>query len=108
VLLLLVAALVPVYRSRNVRWVALADLSTRAIDSLEQATAGRQGGHIVLVDDLSQRFNFDSAFGSLFPEAVRLHLGPAWSGEVVARREEAARPADLVFELAPGGVVRSR
>lgn len=108
VLLLVVAALIPVYRSRNVRWVSLADLSAQTMATLQRETAGRPTGHIVLVDDLSQRFNLDSGFGSLFPEAVRLYLGPAWSGEVVARPDEAARPADLSFNLESDGAIRRR
>ena len=104
VLLVAAAALIPVYRSRNVRWVELAELSERVMTTLEGAAAGREGGHVVLIDDLEQRFNLDAAFGSLFPEAVTLRLGSGWSGEVVARPDEATRPADLTFWLTQGSI----
>ena len=104
-LLVLTTALIPLYRSRNVRWVELAELSARVMTTLEGVAAGRAGGHVVLVDDPDARFNLDSAFGSLFPEAVTLRLGDGWSGEVVAQREEAERVGDLSFQLADGTLV---
>lgn len=104
VLIVAAAVLIPVYRSRNVRWVELAELSERVMTTLEGAAAGREGGHIVLIDDMEQRFNLDGAFGALFPEAVALRLGPGWSGEVVARPDEATRPGDLTFRLTPGAI----
>ena len=67
--------------------------------TLERTTSGRPAGHVVLVDDLGERFNLDSAFGSLFAEAVTLRLGTGWSGEVVARIEEARKPGDVTFAL---------
>ena len=105
VLLVAAAMLVPVYRSRNVRWVAIAELSERILRTLERETAGRAGGHILLVDDRGERLNLDAAFGSLFPQAVRLRLGEGWTGEIVARPEEAQRQGDLAFVLSDGALV---
>jgi hypothetical protein len=103
VLAIAIVALVPVYRSRNVRWVALAELSERVMTTLERDTAGRPSGHVVLVDDPTERFNLDAAFGALFPEAARLRLGDRWSGEVVGHARDARRAGDLTFHLLPAG-----
>jgi hypothetical protein len=106
VLLLLAAVLIPVYRSRNVRWTALAIFSEQVMTTLVRETAGRPGGYLVLIDSDDTRVNLRSAFGGLFPEAARLRLGTAWSGEIVAEPEEAQRPGDLTLRLS--GEVLSR
>jgi hypothetical protein len=98
--------LVPVYRSRNGRWVELAELSERVMSTLQRETAGRSGGHLVLIDAIGERFNLDAAFGALFPDAVRLRLGNGWTGEIAARDEEPKRRADFIFQLSKGALVR--
>lgn len=105
VLAIAVVALVPVYRSRNVRWVALAELSERVMTTLERDTAGRPSGHVVLVDDRAERFNLDAAFGALLPEALRLRVGDAWTGEIVGRVEDARQRGDLTRRLDSGSIV---
>jgi hypothetical protein len=98
-LLLLVVLLIPVYRSRNVRWVSPALVSTETLRTLEAATAGLSPRPIALVDDPAARFNLVSAFGSLLPDAVALTLGEGWPAEIVRDAEDApAHALILRFE----------
>ena len=106
VLLIAAAALIPVYRSRNVRWVEPAELSERVMTTLQRETTGRPAGHVVLVDDVTQRFSLESAFGALFQDAVTLRLDPGWTGEIVTDLAASRRGADLVFRLANGTLDR--
>lgn len=99
-------ALNPVYRSRNVRWVGLAELSERVMTTIAQDASGRTAGHVVIVDSPSERFNLQSAFGALFPEAMRLRVGEEWTGEVVEPPADALRPGDLSYRLSDGALVR--
>ena len=103
VLAIAMVALVPVYRSRNVRWVALAELSERVMTVVQRETAGRPRGHVVLVDAPTERFNLDAAFGALFPEAVRLRVGEGWTGEIVGRVGDVRQRGDPMFQLLPAG-----
>ena len=99
-------ALNPVYRARNVRWTGLAALSERVMTTIQRDASGRSPGHVVLIDAPAERFNLQSAFGALLPEAMRLRVGKGWSGEVVAAATEAQQPADLSYRLADGILVR--
>jgi hypothetical protein len=105
VLMALLLALTPVYRLRNIRWVELADRSTRVMQTLQFATSTHAaGGHVVLVDDPSERFNLGSAFGSLFPDAVSLFLGSGWTGEIAGSAPVATR-STVVYRYQDGGLV---
>ena len=106
-LLVTVFALLPVYRSRNARWVGLADLSERVMTTIARDASGRPAGHVVLVDSPAERFNLQSAFGGLFPEAMRLRVGEGWTGEVVSAPSDAQRPGDLSYRLSDGALVRA-
>lgn len=99
-------ALSPVYRSRNVRWTSLAELSERVMTMIQRGASGRASGHVVVIDAPAERFNLQSAFGGLFPEAMRLRVGAEWTGEVVAAPAEAQRPGDLSYRLSNGRLVR--
>lgn len=103
-LLVIVALLVPVYRSRNERWVGIAEVSARTMQTVGEDTAGRPPGHIVLVDAPEERFNLASAFGNLFPEALRLRTAEGWTGEIVSSPAEAPAAAELVYRLENGGL----
>ena len=107
-LIVLAVALVPVYWSRNVRWVRPAEVSERALQAIRADAAAQPAGHIVLVDAPAERFNLDAAFGALFPEAVRLYGGDAWTGEIVANAAEAQRRGDLVYRFSEGQLRRVR
>jgi len=105
-LLAALLALTPVYRSRNVRWVELAELSERTMTTISQDASGRTAGHVVIVDAPGERFNLQSAFGGLFPEAMRLRVGEEWTGEVVSTPSEARRSGDLSYRLSNGALLR--
>jgi hypothetical protein len=74
--LILLLALVPLYRARNVRLVRLAELSARALNAVgEERAALVEGKALVLHDDLRGRANLREAFGTLVQDAVRLETG---------------------------------
>ena len=78
--------------------------SNRDSAMIASDTAGRPAGHVVLLDSPEERFNFDSAFGSLFPDAMRLRAAAGWTGELTA--SALPPPAgDLTYRLANGTVV---
>ena len=107
-LALLVLMLVPVYRARNVRWTALADVSSQVMHTVREVAARRpEGGRIVLLESPGERFNLDAAFGTMFPDAVALYLGPRWSGEVVAEGHAPHADGSLVFRFANGRLTRA-
>jgi hypothetical protein len=105
-LLAAIFVLNPVYRSRNVRWVGLAELSERVMTTIAHDAAGRTSGHVVVADAPAERFNLQSAFGGLFPEAIQLRVGEKWTGELVSAPSEIRRPGDLSYRLSDGALVR--
>lgn len=105
-LVILAVLLVPVYRSRNTRWVALADVSARVMRAVRsEATRQPRGGRIVLVDSPDERFNLDSIFGTLFPDAVSLIAGPLWTGRVLSPGEAIPVDTSVSFRLANGRLI---
>ena len=75
-LLVTAAALIPVYRSRNDRWVAPADLSRHVMESIQATTTSfPAGGRVVLVDAPEAEVGLDEAFDQLFPDALALYAG---------------------------------
>ena len=97
--------LVPVYRARNVRLVAPADLSAMVLRDVERAaTPFPAGVHLVLIDDPAARFTLDAAFGGLLPDALALTLGDQFEGEILAAGDVSNAPRDgtLVFGLHNG------
>jgi hypothetical protein len=104
-LVVVVAVLLPVYRSRNQRWVQVARVSEGALQTIASDAAGFRPGHIVLVDAPAERFNLMSAFGNLLPDALRLRLAAGWTGEIV---DPATAPpaADFVYRLEEGRLMR--
>ena len=74
--LLLPLLLLPIYWSRNVRWVELADLSSATIAALWHDSGSIPPGTVIaLRDDRAVRANRGTAFGTLDPEASRLLFG---------------------------------
>lgn len=77
-------ALLPVYWSRNVRWVEIADLSASTFAVVRDTAAAHDGNgepHLVFEDDRSTRASLVNTFGTLLPEAVALAAGrrlPVW------------------------------
>jgi hypothetical protein len=97
--------LVPVYRARNVRLVAPADLSATVLRDVERAaTPFPAGVRLVLIDDPSTRFTLDAAFGGLLPDALALTLGDRFEGEILAAGDvsNARRDGALVLGLHNG------
>jgi hypothetical protein len=93
--------LVPVYRARNVRLVAPADLSATVLRDVQRAAAPFPAGvHLVLIDDPDARFNLDTAFGGLLPDAVALTLGDRFDGEIVAAGDVSNARLDGALVLA--------
>ena len=106
VLLIIVLASYPIYRARNVRWVRTAKTTASVLDSLQAVTAARpEGGRLSIVDDPQERFNLAAGFGSAFPDAVVLFLGPQWEGSLVEKAEGTIN-ADLVLCYRNGAVIR--
>jgi hypothetical protein len=71
---LVLTALIPVYRERNERWVEIADLSRATMAAAVNACATASCDSILLEDDPRSRLNFTSTFGG-FDAAARLFLG---------------------------------
>jgi hypothetical protein len=111
-LVILPIVLLPIYRARNVRWVALADLSSHVMaETRRTADAAPTGGQIILLDDPGARMNLDGAFGTLFPDAVAIAIGRGFHGEI--RQQPAVTPTDgrtgsplLLFRLQEGRLVQ--
>jgi hypothetical protein len=92
--------LVPVYRARNVRLVAPADLSATVLRDVERAaTPFPAGVHLVLIDDPAARFTLDAAFGGLLPDALALTLGDQFEGEILAAGDVSNAPRDGTLVL---------
>lgn len=70
--------LVPIQRSRNVRMVKTAELSTRILEDLaggaHHIAAGKM---LVLHDAIGARYNIEKTFGTLIQDAIRLRTGIA-------------------------------
>lgn len=68
--------LLPVYWSRNVRWVEIAELSSETFDAIRGVVNRRPDvDRLVFRDDPSTRRSFANAYDQLLPEAVRLAAG---------------------------------
>jgi hypothetical protein len=92
--------LVPVYRARNVRLVAPADLSATVLRDVERAaTPFPAGVRLVLIDDPAARFTLDAAFGGLLPDALALTLGDQFEGEILAAGDVSNAPRDGALVL---------
>jgi hypothetical protein len=71
----ILALLIPIYWSRNVRWTQLARLSTSVISQLRTLEAQfPTGTSVVIVDDPSTRTNLTNAWGGLVPEMAQLNF----------------------------------
>jgi hypothetical protein len=104
-LVVVAALLLPVYRSRNGRWVAPAELSAHVMNAVQATTTSfPAGGTVVLIDAPESDVSLDDAFGALFPEALMLFAGPMWKGAIVTPSQ--APPRDpittITFELRGG------
>jgi hypothetical protein len=107
-LLVVIALLVPVYRSRNHGLVDPADLATQSLATIQTAARShRDARSVVLIDNPQAPVTLDSAFGALFPDAIHLFVGPTVRGTISNDAGTAAAHDDavLVFELREGRLV---
>ena len=111
--LLLPFLLLPIYWSRNERWVELADLTTRTASAIEREAATIPAGSIIeLRDDRSTRANFGSAFAGLAEEASRVLFGGRYRLWIVPPADEPSAPrtppapVGARFDLRGGEVIR--
>ncbi len=93
VLTLVPLLLLPIYWRRNERWVRLADLSTHVVANVRSVAERQPGRPIVIVDNPSDRFNMEAAFGSLWSDAAALLLPP---GTMATVTPHAPAPADAI------------
>lgn len=104
-MIVVVAILIPVYRSRNHGLVEPADLAARSLATIQAATQNDPAvREVVLVDDSGAPVTLDSAFGALLPDAVHLFVGRGVDATIVGRPTQ--RPDALVFELRNGYLAR--
>jgi hypothetical protein len=96
--------LLPVYWRRNERWTHLADLSAHVVEQVRTATHHQPGRPILIVDNPSERFNLDAAFGNLWPDAAALFV-PGATTAIVAQEPLAARNT-IVLRLEGTELVR--
>lgn len=83
-MVVIAAALIPIYRSRNVRWVEPADLSRYVMESVQATTTSfPAGGRVVLYEDPTAELPLADAFDQLFPDALALYAGSLWEGQLV-------------------------
>jgi len=103
---LLVVLLIPVYRIRNIRWVGIADISSYIMNTVDTSVRKAPGaGSIVIVDSRDERFDLDSTFSGMFPEAVTLVAGPQWNGQIVAAGEPLPNDVRLLFRYTDGRLI---
>jgi hypothetical protein len=106
VLPLLVVLLIPIYRIRNERWVGIADISSYIMNTVAaSARTAPAAGSIVIVDARDERFDLDSTFSGMFPEAVTLVAGPEWNGQIVAAGDPLPDDVRLLFRYTDGRLI---
>ena len=104
--------LLPVYWSRNMRWVELADLSAATFAAIsDEASTIPANTLIELRDDRSTRASFQNTFGTLYPKAAHWYFAgrhQLWIEPPPPEHADLSRPqpAASVFELRGHTVVR--
>ena len=100
--------LVPVYRARDLRWTAAADVSRQVTEALTVDGPALPDHGVVVFEDSAARFaNFADALGGAATEAVRLYSGRQLTGRILPPGEEAPQPDEVArYRLKEGRVVR--
>jgi hypothetical protein len=102
-----VLAFIPIYQSRNDRWVEPARLSARVVRALQaNAPAPDASGVIVFEDDDREHASFRDALGSLASEAVLTTIRRPFHAEVVSDAREWNGPVAARYRLTNGRVER--
>ena len=105
-LVVLAFALVPVYRARNDRWVAPADLSRRLVADLRTVGASiPDNTRLLAVDEDASDGGLRSVFDGLFADAVLLYVGRGVTGQLVDPATGAIDAHDVVLRLRSGALV---
>jgi hypothetical protein len=95
----LAVLLLPVYWSRNTRWVEIAELSSKTFGVIKQVVHERpETDRLVFRDDRSTRRSFANAYDQLLPEAVRLATGRDIRAEIEDARTERSGAPRIVLE----------
>jgi hypothetical protein len=97
--LILPLLLLPVYWSRNVRWIEIAQLSSETFDAIQRVVRERpDADRIVFRDDQSTRRSLANAYDRLLPEAVRLAAGRDISAELDNAQTERGSAPRITLE----------
>jgi hypothetical protein len=96
--------LLPVYWSRNVRWIEIAELSSETFAAVQRVVREHPDvDRLVFRDDRSTRRSFADAYDELLPNAVRLAAGREIRTDIMAPGEDHAQ--DVVIALRDRTVV---
>jgi hypothetical protein len=98
-------ALIPVYQSRNDRWVEPARLSARALRELS-AHPPESAGIVVFEDEDAQFASFTDAFGSFAAEAVSEAIQRPVAARIETTSEQWHDPAAARYRLTRGRIER--
>ena len=91
--------LLPVYWSRNTRWVEIAELSTETFDAIQRVARERpDADRLLFRDDRSSRRSLANAYDQLLPEAVRLAAGREMHAEIDSGQADRSGAPRIVLE----------
>jgi hypothetical protein len=91
--------LLPVYWSRNARWVEIAELSSETFGVIRQVVRERpETQRLVFHDDRSTRRSFANTYDQLLPEAVSLAAGRPMGADIEDTTTERAGAPRIVLE----------
>jgi hypothetical protein len=109
-------ALIPVYRSRDGRYVEPARLSSRALAMMHPHMLAAPPGSVILLRDVDDATsNFEGAFGTFASNAVRLHSGrelnvwidpPPRGWQLAGLRAPQPRESTTVFAVDHGRIFK--
>jgi hypothetical protein len=91
--------LLPVYWSRNQRWVEIAELSTETFGAIQRVARERpDADRLVFRDDRRSRRSLANAYDQLLPEAVRLAAGRDIRAEIDTGQTASSGAPRIVLE----------
>jgi hypothetical protein len=91
--------LLPVYWSRNVRWIEIAELSTETFAAIQRvAREHPDADRLIFRDDRRSRRSLANAYDQLLPEAVRLAAGRDLRAEIDTRQTEPSGAPRIMLE----------
>jgi hypothetical protein len=91
--------LVPVYWTRNVRWIEIAELSSETFAAVRRVARERpEVDRLVFRDDRSTRRSFAATYDELLPDAVRLAAGRDIHAQLETSGTEPGTAVRIVLE----------